>query len=214
MENKDGQTYCEVCSKCVIDFTGYSNAEIIKSLVGSETEVCGRISQIQLNQLNYYLVVAPANRNWMKYLGVLAIGVSIFTQDVQATTPKKPMDIAKTIAGKGLKEDDPKIIIKFYGYVFLGKDKPAARMRLRLKNTAITTLTDINGRYEIEIDDNFDRRYNTLITEDSTYVTSFNINFNSPKQNDYYPSKLQQNFLGGISISDFRTPPIKKSKNY
>lgn len=88
MEKRDGLNFCQACNKCVIDFTGYSNAEIIKTLASASSEVCGRLTKNQLAQLNYHLAVVPAGRSWMKYLGVLAIGVSIFAQSPSATAAK------------------------------------------------------------------------------------------------------------------------------
>ncbi|RZK64597.1 MAG: hypothetical protein EOO95_10650, partial [Pedobacter sp.] len=44
MDQKDGFNFCQACNKCVVDFTGYSNADIIKTLANASTEVCGRLT--------------------------------------------------------------------------------------------------------------------------------------------------------------------------
>ncbi|UKT64639.1 hypothetical protein [Pedobacter mucosus] len=211
MEQKDGNKFCFSCCKSVIDFTGLTDAEVIKTIVNSPAEVCGRITQSQINQLNYYLVVTPANRNWMKYLGVLAIGVSIFAQDLHAEIYKQPTEIVKPIVAEKKVKDEIKITLKYFGYIFIGSGKPAVGMKIRLKNTPITAITDENGRYEIKIDDRYDRKYNTLITEDTAYSTTFQFDFNSTKQKDYYPSKTEHIYLGGISISGQSIPLKKKN---
>ncbi|RZL43589.1 MAG: hypothetical protein EOP00_22455, partial [Pedobacter sp.] len=52
MENRGENKFCLSCNKSVTDFTGYTNAEIIKILSNTSSETCGRLTQTQLNQLN------------------------------------------------------------------------------------------------------------------------------------------------------------------
>lgn len=199
MENHNQDKFCAACSKCVIDFTNYSNAEIIKTLANADSEICGRLSKTQLNQLNYHLIVVPENRNWMKYLGVLAIGASVFFQEANASVPGKPAEIVKTIKGKTLiKNKDIKINREFYGYIFIENGKPAVGLKLQIKNTNLIATTDQNGRYQFTLDDNFDRKLNVLIIKESDYVTEFHLDFNTPKQQNYYPSKVESIILGKI----------------
>ncbi|RNL54028.1 hypothetical protein [Pedobacter jejuensis] len=197
MESQNQDKFCVSCNKCVIDFSNYSNAEIISTLANSKTEICGRLSQNQLNQLNYYLIAVPSNRNWMKYLGVLAIGASIFIQDVNAAVPVKyPNSISLSDVKPNLKDEKPSLNRVFYGYVFFGDNKPAAGLKLQIKNTNYTAVTDKNGRYEFKLDDNFDRKSNVVIIKESDYVTELKLNFNTSKQQNYYPAKMQSMILG------------------
>lgn len=203
MDKGEGFNFCKACSKNVIDFSGYTNAEIINVLAGASSSICGRLSETQLNQLNYHLSVVPTtNRNWMKYLGVLAIGVSVFTHNVSAGPIKKSVEIVHLKQVNKLnKADEPTILRTFYGYMFLRNNKvPMVGLKLRLKGTNITAVTDKNGRYEFKIDDNLNWKYNELIADDSKYIVSFKLDAKTVKQKDYYPYKAEDTILGKIAV--------------
>ncbi|TCD29272.1 hypothetical protein EZ456_03665 [Pedobacter psychrodurus] len=204
MEKGAGFNFCKACSKNVIDFSGYTNAEIISVLAGASSSVCGRLSKTQLNQLNYHLSIVPtSNRNWMKYLGVLAIGVSVFTHNVSAMPIKKSAVIVHSKdVGKLNKVDEPTILRTFYGYMFLrNNNMPMVGLKLRLKGTDITAVTDKNGRYEFKIDDKLYWKYSELIAEDSKYVITLKLDAKTIKQKDYYPYKAEDTILGKIAVS-------------
>ncbi|MFC4212522.1 hypothetical protein ACFOWA_15085 [Pedobacter lithocola] len=199
MENYEKDKFCVSCNKCVIDFSNYSNAQIISTLANSQTEICGRLSQNQLNQLNYYLLAAPANRNWMKYLVVLAIGTSVFMQDVNAAVPQKYQnEISLSEVKSNLDDEKPVLNRVFYGYIFLSDKKPAAGLKLQIKNTEYTAITDKSGRYEFKLDDNFNRKLNLVVIKESDFVTELHLNFNTSKQQNYYPAKMESMILGKI----------------
>jgi len=204
MDKGEGFNFCKACSKNVIDFSGYTNAEIISALAGASSSVCGRLSQTQLNQLNYHLSIVPTtNRNWMKYLGVLAIGVSVFTHNASAVPIRKSVEIVYTKDIFQLnKADEPTILRIFYGYMFLRNNKvPMVGLKLRLKGTNITAITDKNGRYEFKINDKLNWKYNELIADDNKYVVSFILDSKTVKQKDYYPYNTEDIILGKIAVS-------------
>jgi len=204
MEKGAGFNFCTACSKNVIDFSGFTNAEIINVLANSGSSVCGRLSQMQLNQLNYHLAVVPAtNSNWVKYLGVLAIGVSVFTYNASAVPIKKTVEIVRSKdAHLFNKADEPTILRTFYGYIFLRNNKvPMVGLKLRLKGTNITAVTDKNGRYEFKIDDKLNWKYNELIADDSKYIVTFKLDAKTVKQKDYYPYMAEDTILGKIVVS-------------
>lgn len=201
MEKGEGFNFCKACSKNVIDFSGYTNAEIISVLAGASSSVCGRLSQAQLNQLNHHLSVVPAtNRNWMKYLGVLAIGMSIFVMDVRAENLKAPIEITNSINNRA---DDTKTLApkKIYGYVIGAGNKPAAGIRLAIVNTEFFALTDKNGRYEITLDDKFDVSKNKLVVESLQYHAILTLDFSKGKQNNLKLQKAESMIMGKIMIA-------------
>ncbi|WP_343524432.1 hypothetical protein [Pedobacter sp.] len=201
MEKGAGFNFCKACSKNVIDFSGYTNAEIIQILANSGTSVCGRLSQSQLNQLNLHLSIVPTtNRNWMKYLGVLAIGMSIFVMDAKAEKINTPVEIAKTIYNK---TDDKKPVVpkKIYGYVIGADHKPAAGIRLSILDTKYAAMTDKNGRYEILLDHNFDSSKNQLVVESAQYTGLLILDFSSAKQNDIKLKKAESIIMGRIMMT-------------
>lgn len=201
MEKGAGFNFCKACSKNVIDFSGYNNAEIIQVLANSGSSVCGRLSQSQLNQLNYHLAVVPtSNRNWMKYLGVMAIGMSVFVMDAKAEKLKTPIEITKT---SHTKTDDKKPLVpkKIYGYVIGADNKAAAGIRLTIVDTKYATLTDKNGRYEIVLDDKFDASKNQLVVESMRYSALLTLDFSKEKQNNLQLKKAEPMIMGKIAIA-------------
>ncbi|MEH3114673.1 carboxypeptidase-like regulatory domain-containing protein [Pedobacter terrae] len=201
MEKGEGFKFCSACSKNVIDFSGYTNAEIINVLTNAASAVCGRISQNQLNQLNYHLTVVPTrNRDWMRYLGVLAIGMSIFVTDAKAGKLKTPIEIAKTI---GYKADDKKPVVpaKIYGYVIGADKKPIAGVRLSILDTKYATLTDKNGRYEILLDKKFNISKNQLMVESLRYSAFLTLDFSKQKQNILELKKIEPMIMGRVLMA-------------
>jgi len=201
MEKGAGFNFCTACSKNVIDFSGYTNAEIISVLANSASSVCGRLSQSQLNQLNYHLAIVPTtNRNWMKYLGVLAIGMSIFVMDASAGQLKAPIENNRSVHNK---TEDKKPILpkKIYGYVIGADSKPAAGIRLVIIDTRFFALTDKNGRYEITLDDQFDVKNNKLMVESMRYGAVLTLNFSKEKQNELKLKKAEPMIMGRIIMA-------------
>ncbi|OWK71101.1 hypothetical protein [Pedobacter sp. AJM] len=183
MEKESGFAFCTACSKNVIDFTNYTNAEIISVLTQASTSICGRLTVTQLNQLNYYLLVKPANRNWMKYLGVLAIGVAIFTQDARAAIPRVATEIT---AQSTVKEDDkkPDTVTRISG-VILGLDKkPRSGIRVVILNTKYHTITDEAGRYEFVFKYGLDLKSNVLSVESARFAATMILDYSKVKQKD------------------------------
>jgi hypothetical protein len=201
MDKGEGFNFCKACSKNVIDFSGYTDAEIISVLAGASSSVCGRLSKTQLNQLNYHLSIVPTtNRNWMKYLGVLAIGVSVFVVDARATGFKVPIEIAKSINNR---TNDTKPIVpkKIYGYVIGADNKPAVGIRLVIADTKFFSITDKNGRYEITLDDRFDVNNNKLMVESMRYGAVLTLDFSKEKQNNLKLKKAEPMIMGKIMIA-------------
>ncbi|WP_199158823.1 peptidase associated/transthyretin-like domain-containing protein [Pedobacter nototheniae] len=200
MEKREGHNFCEACSKCVVDFSTYTNAEIIKTLSESSSEVCGRLSQKQLNQLSYHLVVAPNQRNWMKYLGALTISASIFLQNAQVMASSKVETTISTF--KGI-TDDPKTepVKIIYGYVLNANNKPAAQgIRVAIENTNMFAFTDAKGRYEIKLEKGFDYKNNRLIVTYNRNQSALKIDFSGSKQKDMVLIQYEPMIMGKIII--------------
>lgn len=201
MDKGAGFNFCKACSKNVIDFSGHTNAEIISVLAGTSSSVCGRLSETQLNQLNYHLSIVPtSNRNWMKCLGVLAIGMSIFVMDARAENLKATIEITNCINNR---VDDTKPLVpkKIYGYVIGADNKPAIGIRLVIADTKFFALTDKNGRYEITLDDKFDVSKNQLVVDSIQYSAFIILDFSKEKQNNLTLKKAEHMIMGKIMIA-------------
>ncbi len=201
MEKAAGFNFCKACSKNVIDFSGYTNAQIIQTLASASSPVCGRLSKTQLNQLNYCLTIVPAtNRNWMKYLGVLAIGASIFVQDAKAQSFKKTNEVVKSI-DQEVDNKKPIVVTKIYGYVLDVNHKPAEGVRIVLVGTKLFALTDKNGRYEILLGDEFEVKYNELMVDNISFRAALKINFANQKQKDLMLNKAEPMIMGKVLVT-------------
>ncbi|WP_406825931.1 hypothetical protein [Pedobacter sp. KACC 23697] len=201
MAQSEGFNFCKVCSKNVIDFSGYTNAEIIGVLANAGSALCGRMSQSQLNQLNYHLAIVPANnKNRMKYLGVLAIGMSIFMTDAKAENLKEPFEIVKSVNEK---RDHKKPIVpkRIFGYVIGADKKPVVGIKLSILDTKYATLTDKNGRYEIILHDKFDTTKNQLVVESILYPAFLRLDFSKEKQTNLQIKKAEPMIMGRMIIT-------------
>ncbi|MCX2575462.1 carboxypeptidase-like regulatory domain-containing protein [Pedobacter sandarakinus] len=181
METKDNFNFCTACSKNVIDFTGYTNAEIISVLASSGSSVCGRLTEMQLNQLNYYLIVKPANKNWMKYLGVLAIGASLFTQDAQAAKLKPETVFVDTI-NRNIVDNNPKSVTKLTGMVLDSNGTTVPGILVIVENTKYAATTDGNGCYTIYLKKAADLQGKILKVKSLRYSASTIIDLKHEKQ--------------------------------
>jgi hypothetical protein len=184
MEKRGEHNFCEACNKCVVDFSSYTNEEIIKTLTHADSDVCGRLSQTQLNQLSYHLVVAPTQRNWMKYLGVLAIGASVFMQNTHVLASAK---LETTLSVIKKKADDPKPepVKVIYGYVIKENKQPAlAGVKVVIANTKLFAFIDAKGHYEIKLDKGFNYKNDRLIIENTKNELTLNIDYSTSKQKD------------------------------
>ncbi|PWS31280.1 carboxypeptidase-like regulatory domain-containing protein [Pedobacter paludis] len=203
MEKGDGYNFCLSCNKAVIDFSDYSNTDIIKLISNSSSTVCGRMSQSQLNQLNYHLMVMHTGRSWMKYFGVLAIGASIFVSDANASVVKYPIAIEKKF--NDTKVDLKPITVKrIYGYVLDANKRPMAGIRLVIDNTKAFALTDKNGRYEIKLDQGFDPKNNFLYVDSARFSAELIVNYTREKQ-DNLVLLIQKPMIMGVIIAKPRS---------
>jgi len=191
MEERNGHKFCSSCQKTVTDFTGYSNAEIIKVLSASNSGICGRVTSVQLTQLDYYLIPIPQHSSWMKYLGVLAIGTVLFMESCSKNNvPKKP-----------------EIVNKIYGYVIGADHKPIIDYNVKILNTNLYAKTDQNGRYEMLIDKKLDTTNNRLSTGGFDFEGSVTINYLKEKQDTL---KLQEKEFTVMGL--MLPPPIETKR--
>lgn len=200
MEKRKDERFCESCQKCVVDFSTYSNTEIVKALSSSKIDICGRMTNRQLTQLNHYLIAVPTNNNWLKYLGVLAIGAGVFAGDVSAHVLKKPVAISNAIVKpvEILKKAIPK---KIYGYVFDENNQPIAELRIVVANTKLFTKTDNNGRYEIILGKNSIPKTSLIKVESLKFEGSVKVNLSTSKQANINLQELYM-IMGKIALTN------------
>jgi hypothetical protein len=200
MEKLEGGNFCNACRKCVIDFSEYTNEAILHTLKTSKTAICGRLSQKQLNSLNYSLIVHPSSRTWMKYFGVLAIGTSIFVQDAQGALISHRIE-QLNLHQKVLSNSTPPKVKIIHGYLFDVNNKPLKNIKVFITNTNLFAVTDANGRYEIQLDRVLNLRNNLLIANDTTYHGELKLNILKEKQANFKVKKVDSMIMGEIRIT-------------
>lgn len=200
MEKRKDERFCESCQKCVVDFSTYSNSEIVKILTSSKSNICGRLTNSQLAQLNHYLIAVPTNNNWLKYLGVLAIGASIFIGDASAQVLKKHVAISNSNVKSSdiLKTVSPK---KIYGYVFDENKKPVAGLRIVVVDTKLFAKTDNNGRYEITLGNNSISKTSVIKVESLKFEGSVKVDLSTSKQANINLQELDM-IMGVIALTN------------
>lgn len=200
MEKLEGENFCNACQKCVIDFSEYTNEAILHTLTTSKTAICGRLSQKQLHALNYSLIIPPSGRTWMRYFGVLAIGTSIFAQDVQGAPINNRIE-QLNLHQKVLSNSTPLKLKMIHGYLFDVDNKPLKNIKVFIANTNLFAVTDTNGRYEIQLDRVLNLRNNLLIANDVTYRGEFKLNILKEKQDNFKVNKVDLMIMGEIRIT-------------
>lgn len=136
----------------------------------------------------------------MKYLGVLAIGASVFAGDASAQVLKKPVAISNSNVKSSaiLKTVSPK---KIYGYVFDQNKKPIAGLRIIVVDTKLFAKTDNNGRYEIIIGENSIPKTSLIKVESLKFEGSVRVNLSTSKQANINLQELDM-IMGLIALTN------------
>jgi hypothetical protein len=126
---KNGHTgFCASCQKNVIDFTRYTNQEIIEFFKKNDGETCGRFKEDQLKVYNINGNRSPFN----KLAAVLAAGILTITQVPDAIAQ------TKSVTGKVLDETN------------VG----APGINVVIKGTDDGTVTDADGNFKVNLKGN------------------------------------------------------------
>ena len=151
MTTVENGRHCEQCNKNVIDFTVMSNAEIITHLA-TKNNICGRINQLQLDQLNDSLADKNKRRfKWDHFVAIVyVISLFIFSKAYTKTKPvytteqaavkKRDFNntdtIYKTIKGK--------IVIDDYHGELL-------EINIHVRGTKVNGVADKKGRFKLKV---------------------------------------------------------------
>ena len=191
MDKVDKDRFCKSCNKIVVDFTGYSNDELIETLMASQTgRICGRMTNRQLNQIHYHLIPVTREINWKRNLGVLAVGALL----LMSSCTKDPAE--------NLKSE-----VKIYGYVADRYSEPISGAKVTIEGTEFVSVTDERGKYEIQTKRQFDHRLNQLVINIDGQTNTSTIDFTKPKQDTVSIYDPEYAIAGEISIM-----PVKKGK--
>lgn len=70
--NQQGK-FCSVCSKNVVDFTGYSDKKLVQYLASSKVSICGRVDNNQLNKV----ITFKERRDFQPRYSILVAGLTL-----------------------------------------------------------------------------------------------------------------------------------------
>jgi hypothetical protein len=192
METRDRQKYCLACEKTVVDFSTSSTSEIVAAIqAAGSKKICGRLSNVQLQQLAYQLIPIPPHHQWLKYLGVLAIGTLMLTESCQKT----PLHQAK-------------MVNEIHGIVTDQSRFPLSGVKVSIANTSLTAITKQDGSYQIKATKQFDAKKALLLVEDVNGSGSLKLNYAKNEQ-DTLQVKLTEYLIAG----EIMITPIPKSTN-
>jgi hypothetical protein len=147
--------FCSNCQKTVVDFTGYTNAELAAFFSGRETEsICGRfyVHQIENKVFSYTAPVKRTYRTLAMAASVAALTVLSFTADAQEATREVPVIPPMTVGVNALTSETSTSTFMIEGVV---KDESgelllSATVKIYSNNKLIgAASTDLDGYYNI-----------------------------------------------------------------
>lgn len=160
--------FCLSCQKCVLDLTRVTDQKILETL--KQDDLCVKINRTQVDQINGKYNFASLK--WLRYPSLLiAFGLSSFgfaqnKSDLKYTTS----DIEKLI------KKDTVITLKLQLVDdFDGSPVSGAKVYLNKKKRKISTVTDENGFFELEIPTKYLEDY--LMVEYENFKRNYQIRY-------------------------------------
>ena len=145
--------FCDVCSKCVVDFTRFSDAELLAYFSNAPKNLCGRFGKKQLTPPAAHTPIIPSFAKRL-FLGLaMAAGLSA---TANAHTPfigkqnpvyKEAITAAKTIATIPNHQDSTGVIS---GVVLdSATNEPLFAVSVFIEGTNIGASTDFDGKFKL-----------------------------------------------------------------
>jgi hypothetical protein len=196
---KEGM-HCDLCNKTVIDFSLYSDKELVEFFKHAQGEVCGSIPKFKLNTPITYTEL-PERNIWQRFFLGTAIatwlssnisaqpkaGHSVTPNPISNTDSKKPGNDSKVSVRSNI---DPSHYIE--GTVITTKGRKMQNVRVEFYDDSISTYTDTNGYFKFMIpDDRIGKKVQLCalgIIKRKLKLTDFPITLKKPiKLKPHYP---------------------------
>ena len=210
MQQNENGRFCQNCAATVIDFTKFTDAELINHLQQSSGKTCGRLSLQQVNRN-----LKKTNEGTSKIPYRLLAGALLFSMPFASTQGQISKETETTVTT--LCFPNHKITIPEKTNTNTGKTAtkiikgvvrelpsnnlvPAAKVTV--VNTNIVTYTNIDGEFEITLPDSLQNKSITLSVVSLGYMeTITNIPVNSISENQVILLTMEEFiFIGRISI--------------
>lgn len=153
MSPVNGGRHCENCSKTVVDFTAMADMEII-SHFAVKNNVCGRLSEPQLNRVNLQLTRQDTKTecDWKKWVMTTALlgSTVLYRAAGQTINPSLPGSYhASVTKGKYAVVKGSARVIK--GRIVDDDCMPLPGATVRIVGTSIVFASDTNGRFKFHL---------------------------------------------------------------
>lgn len=208
--------FCSTCSKVVIDFSDFSDAELLGFFKSNNDKICGRFHYLQLNRaLAIPIVPRPAPViNFRKFAVTAFTIISLQGAVAQNSNSVQPI----TVQRSHLNTDSSLIRqIVISGIVKSNQNEP-------LQDVIVTTdsahfvKTDKEGRFELLLKDE-SHRFNIYFNGSDSFVRAVR-SYHPAMQSSFYEVVLDKRnrvfgnyFMGLVEIADTDFPSILFKKN-
>jgi hypothetical protein len=158
--------FCKTCQKCVVDFSAYTDTEIVKYLTQNTGKTCGRFSPEQLNRPLEIEKPYPTHRYYKFFTAVaLFLGVQQLTYsqtaEVNKNVPVEQSAVNSTSPTTQVPQKEPQkdSLITFTGQVLDSATKePLFGVALKIKGSTLGTSTDLEGNFSFSLPANYSKK--------------------------------------------------------
>lgn len=203
MSSNDSGKFCNKCSKSVVDFTNFSDKEIIEYFSKPQGKVCGRLNKSQIDR-KYQLIQKSSflNRKWIAGILLLSIWgkqqLHAYNQQVthirQYDKNYKPNINLDTIPNKN-KTIKGKVVDK--------KNEPLIGCNIKIENSKISTTADYDGNFELIIPEEFINS-NLVISYTGYLDFKTNLKYTINNQNYIFTLKEDSNNIGEVVVFQYK----------
>jgi hypothetical protein len=178
----DNGKFCTSCNKNVIDFSSLSDAEIIKLLSNTTSNVCGRLNSQQLNRVIHPKAETQSgiNKFWLSFsLTALLSNLGIVKATAQTTTKTEQLPTNNVSAKQPLSVNDSAVTKIKCVLLDSITQEPMSFTNILINELNIKGQTNFDGVFEFETSNTLNLREVELIVNSVGYTTkTFKLNLN------------------------------------
>ena len=148
--------FCDVCSKCVVDFTQFSDADLLAYFSNAPKNVCGRFEKKQLIPPAAHTPIIPsfAKRLFLGLAMVAGLGTTLNAQT--STISNQPTTQQQPNHSNNSKQLSPQTTSDTTGIISgvvldNATNEPLFGVAIQVKDISITTYTDFDGCFEFKL---------------------------------------------------------------
>lgn len=146
--------FCDVCSKCVVDFTRFSDNELLAYFSNPPKNLCGRFENRQLNKT---IEKVPVYRSWFSFpkKWVIAVGLwlGILAKGTANTPSISPFTSQQTIYSFDFEPQTTSDSTRTIQGVVIDSttDEPLIGVDILISGTKTGTHTDLEGKFKLQL---------------------------------------------------------------